>query len=122
MRNQQGFTLIELIMVIAILAALAVVAIPRYINLSDQAEQAAVDGVAGSLGAASAINFAAWVAGSTDWEPIGDCEDIADLLQGGALPTGYSIAAQTITETADCELTGPNSATAIFIGHYVGTN
>ena len=125
MRSQQGFTLIELIMVIAILAALAVVAIPRYINLSDQAEQAAVDGVAGSLGAASAINFAAWVAGSTDSVAIDDCEDIEGLLQGGALPTGYSIAAQAITaaaETADCDLTGPTNATATFVGHYAETN
>lgn len=126
MRNQQGFTLIELIMVIAILAALAVVAIPRYIDLSDQADQAALQGVAGSLGAASAINYAAWKAGSSDALAISDCEQIETLLQGSALPDGYTIEAQTIAaadETADCELSHANVADpAIFIGHYAETN
>jgi len=56
--NQQGFTLIELVMVIVILGILSAVAIPKFIDLAGNAQQAAAQGVAGSLASASAINYA----------------------------------------------------------------
>ncbi|MDP3704850.1 MAG: type II secretion system protein [Legionellaceae bacterium] len=58
MKNQKGFTMIELVIVIVILGILAAVAIPRFIDLQSNAQQAAIDGVAGSLGTASSINYA----------------------------------------------------------------
>lgn len=48
-RNQEGFTLIELVMVIVILGILAAVAIPKFANLTTQAHQSAEDGVIGGL-------------------------------------------------------------------------
>ena len=45
MRNNKGFTLIELIMVTIILGILAAVAIPRYLTTIDRAEAAAEDAV-----------------------------------------------------------------------------
>ena len=48
-RNQEGFTLIELVMVIVILGILAAVAIPKFANLTNQANEAAEDGVIGGL-------------------------------------------------------------------------
>ena len=49
MRNNKGFTLIELIMVTIILGILAAVAIPRYMTTFDKAEAAAEDAVIGSI-------------------------------------------------------------------------
>ena len=49
MKNQTGFTLIELIMVTIILGILAAVAIPRYTSTVDKAEAAAEDAVISSI-------------------------------------------------------------------------
>ena len=49
MKNQNGFTLIELIMVTIILGILAAVAIPRYMTTVEKAEAAAEDAVIGSI-------------------------------------------------------------------------
>jgi prepilin-type N-terminal cleavage/methylation domain-containing protein len=49
MKNQKGFTLIELIMVTIILGILAAVAIPRYMTTVVRAEAAAEDAVISSI-------------------------------------------------------------------------
>ena len=49
MRNNKGFTLIELIMVTIILGILAAVAIPRYMTTVDKAEASAEDAVISSI-------------------------------------------------------------------------
>ena len=52
MRNNKGFTLIELVVVIVILGILAAVALPRFINSTKDAHKAAVEGTAGALASA----------------------------------------------------------------------
>tara|TARA_B100000029_G_C17450335_1_gene914778 strand:- start:1 stop:507 length:507 start_codon:yes stop_codon:yes gene_type:complete len=52
MRNNKGFTLIELIMVTIILGILAAVAVPRYLGTVSKAEEAAEDAVVNALRAA----------------------------------------------------------------------
>lgn len=56
MKNQSGFTLIEMIITIIVIGILAVVALPRFIHISDDAKVAVADGMAASL--ESGIKFA----------------------------------------------------------------
>ena len=58
MRDQRGFTLIEIVMVIVLLGVLAAIAIPKYVSLKRDAQEATADGIVAAVSSAAAIGYA----------------------------------------------------------------
>jgi len=92
MSRSRGFTLIELIAVIVVLAILAGVALPRYFDYSDDAKESADEGAIGGI--RTALNLAHLDhrvndAPQSRW--INSLDDIAPVMEGGALPEGITI-------------------------------
>jgi len=55
MKNQQGFTLIELVVIIVILGILAAVAVPKFVDMRSDAERAVVESFVGALHSAQTL-------------------------------------------------------------------
>lgn len=91
MKQQSGFTLIELVVVIVLLGILAAAATAKFEDLATEARVAAVAGVAGEIASGSAINFGARSIDATNGVAVAGCADSDGLLQQGSVPNGYTV-------------------------------
>ena len=64
-RDQRGFTLIEIIMVIVLLGIIAAIAIPKYIDLRTEAADATAGGIVGAIVSSASIGYADMVTHGT---------------------------------------------------------
>ncbi len=93
-KNQQGFTLIELVIIIVILGILAAVAIPKYQDLSGEAREASARSSLGSLRSAITIYYAnqAVQNGTAIWPSLADVRTPGTVMAQGVPANPYQVA------------------------------
>ena len=117
MKQQQGFTLIELIVVIVILGILAATALPKFTNMQNEARIAAVKGVAGGIASGLSINYGVRSLNSASGVTtvVANCNVLpfSGLIDGG-LPTGYTVSGGAVNSgvATTCTITDSSLAAA----------
>jgi MSHA pilin protein MshA len=102
-KQQKGFTIIELVVVIVILGILAAVAFPKFQDLSGDARQAVVNGTAAAVKSAAVLLYA---------KNQGSKNSAANII----LATEYD-SATTVTDLGSCQIRvqyGTTSASTTF--------
>jgi prepilin-type N-terminal cleavage/methylation domain-containing protein len=129
-RNQKGFTLIEIIAVLVILGILAAVAIPKYLDMRSEAVTKAAGTAKLELNARERLKLAEWklndglgtyplpnvaAAPAPSGKPIGGVDTILGPDWYGGAPivsgTAFSHQGKTITFTRAVQLNDNESAT-----------
>ena len=117
MRNQKGFTLIELIIVIVVLGILAVTAAPQFFNFSGDARESAVKGLKGNIqGAYQTVYAKAAIEGKlgdsdTLNENTTSTDDDIALVYGYPAATDDGIVSAASLDSSDWDYTSNGSDT-----------
>jgi prepilin-type N-terminal cleavage/methylation domain-containing protein len=101
LRNERGFTLIEIIAVLVILGILAAVAIPKYFDLQGEARQKAVDGAIAALQSTATMEYSKGLLNGTYNATNGPNNVAANGVNVGDFTGQYNTTGGITTVTVD---------------------
>jgi len=89
--EQNGFTLVEIVIAVALVGVLSIVALPKIMGVSTDARQASVESAAAVLSSISTNNYIARSADISKGLTAVDCGSLVTLLDGGAMDSDFAL-------------------------------
>lgn len=115
MKQQSGFTLIELVIVIIILGILAATAVPKFVDLQSDARESAMTGVKGALESAATLTYSRAAIDGKEDEPSGETANDVDIVFGYPAATSTALSTAAGLSDTDWDLSTASAGGGIVI-------